>query len=132
MTDPKAAVTVRTKKNAGVMNVRMSIPLGRYAGEPVSIRLADGDSDPIVLTNVGALPAKGKTGKTWTFTSKTDGVKRVSLVDDTKKHPGMFKIAVATKKWFTAAQANRPAAETVVTVTIGSQCFSHGVTKKTD
>ena len=132
VTDPKAAVTVRTKKNAGVMNVRMSIPLGRYAGEPVTIRLADGDSDPIVLTNVGALPAKGKQGKMWTFTSKTDGVKRVSLVDDTKKHPGMFKIAIATKKWFTAAQANRPAAETAVTVTIGEQCFSHGVTKKTD
>ncbi|MBY0274236.1 hypothetical protein K2Z84_02755 [Candidatus Binatia bacterium] len=132
VTDPKAALTARTKKNAGVLNVRMSIPLGRYAGEPVSIRLADGDSDPIVLTSVGALPAKGKSGKTWTFTSKTDGVKRVALVDDTKKHPGMFKITIATKKWFTAAQANQPASSTVVTVTIGSQCFSHELTKKSD
>lgn len=132
VTDPKAAVTVRTKKDAGVMNARMSIPLGRYAGEPVTIRLADGDSDPIVLTSVGALVARGKTGKMWGFTSKTDGVKRVSLVDDTKKHPGMFKIAIATKKWFTAAQANGPAADTAVTVTIGAQCFSRGVTKKMD
>jgi 5-hydroxyisourate hydrolase-like protein (transthyretin family) len=68
----------------------------------------------------------------WTFSSKTDGVKRVALVDDTKKNPGMFKLQIATKKWFTAAQANRPAAETVFTVTIGSQCFSRAVTKKTD
>ena len=132
VTDPKAAVTMRTKKEAGVLNVRMSIPLGAYAGEPVTVRLADSDSDPIVLTNVGALPAKGKQGKMWTFTSKTDGVKRVALVDDTKKNPGMFKLQIATKKWFTAAQANRPAAETAVTVTIGSQCFSHVVEKKTD
>lgn len=111
---------------------RAGVPLGRYAGEPVTIRLADGDSDRIVLTSVGALAAKGTTGKPWDFSSKSDGVKRVALVDDTKKHPGMFTIAIATKKWFCAALADRPAADAAVTVTIGSQCLSHAVTKKTD
>jgi len=132
VTDPKAVVTLRTKKEAGVMNVRMSIPLGAYAGEPVTVRLADDDSDPIVIASLGALPPKGKQGKMWTFTSKANGVKRVALVDDTKKHPGMFKLAIATKKWFSAAQANRPAVNTAVTVTIGDRCFSHVVEKKTD
>lgn len=59
-------------------------------------------------------------------------VPRVALVDDTKKNPRMFKLQIATKKCFTAAQANRPAGETTVTVTFGSQCFSHVVRKKTD
>ncbi|MBY0274234.1 hypothetical protein K2Z84_02745 [Candidatus Binatia bacterium] len=130
--DPKAALAMRTKKDAGVLTVRMSIPLGSYAGEPVSIRVADGDSDPIALSSVGTLAAKGKTGRSWGFSSKTDGVKRVSLLDDTKKHAGMFKITASTKKWFTAAQANQPASSTTVTITVGSRCFSHVVTKKSD
>ena len=132
VTDPKAALTMRTKRDAGVLNVRMSIPLGSYAGEPVSIQVADGDSDPIALTAVGVLAPKGKTGKSWAFSSKTDGVKRVTLLDDTRKHPGMFKVTASTKKWFTAAQANQPAASTTVTVTFGAHCFSHAVTKKSD
>ena len=132
VTDPKAALTMRTKRDAGVLNVRMSIQLGSYAGEPVSIQVADGDSDPIALTAVGVLAPKGKTGKSWAFSSKTDGVKRVTLLDDTRKHPGMFKVTASTKKWFTAAQANQPAASTTVTVTFGAHCFSHAVTKKSD
>ena len=104
-----------------------------YAGEPVTIQLADSDSDPIVLTGVGVpLPARRQTGKMWTFTSKTDGVKRVSLVDDTEKHPGMFKIAVATRSGSPRRRRTAPRPIPSSTVTIGSQCFSHSVTKKTD
>jgi hypothetical protein len=39
---------------------------------------------------------------------------------------------VKAKGWFTAAAANRPAAETLLTVTIGRECFSSPATKKSD
>ena len=130
--DPKAVVKMRTKKGAGVLTVKFSIPLASYGGEPVTLRVEDDDSDPIALTSVGVLAPKGQSGKLWSFSSKADGVKRVTLIDDTRRHPGMFKIAASTKRWFTAAEANQPASSTTVTVTVGSRCFSHAVTKKID
>jgi hypothetical protein len=41
-------------------------------------------------------------------------------------------VNVKTKRWFTAAQANLPATATRLTLTVGTQCFTHVATKKTD
>jgi hypothetical protein len=39
---------------------------------------------------------------------------------------------VKAKKWFSAGVANQATADTTLTVTIGGQCLSHVVTKKSD
>jgi hypothetical protein len=132
VTDPKASVTVRTKREAGVLVARMSIPLAGYDGEPVSVRFDDLDSSPIATATVGALPPKGKKGTRWAFTAKPPGLRLVSLKDDSAKNPGTFKLVVAAKKWFAAAQANQPAASSRLIVSIGSECFRQAVTKKAD
>ncbi len=63
---------------------------------------------------------------------QTLGLQQVTLKDDTRKHPGMFKLTAKAKRWFTGAQANQAAADSSVRVTIGGQCVSHLVTKKKD
>jgi len=132
VTDPKATITVKTKREAGVLNVRLVIPLGTYGGEAVTVRLDDTDSTPIVQQAVGALPAKGKTGKLWEYKVKPKGLQRVTLTDLRPRQPGMFRIAAKASKWFTASAANQSAADTRLTLSVGDQCFSHVVKKKAD
>jgi len=127
--DPKASVVVRTKKGAGRLTVSAKIPLGTYNGEPVSIRLDDGDSQPIVSKALGPLPAKGKSGQWWLYKGSGNGLIRLSLRD---LGGGTFRLKASAKKWFSAAAANQGDAQTKLTVTIGSQCFTHVVTKKID
>ena len=132
VTDPKATITVKTKREAGALNVRVVVPLGAYAGGAVAVRLDDSDSTPIVQQVVGALPAKGKSGKVWEYKVKTKGLQRVTLTSLSPRQPGMFRITVKASKWFTASAANQSAADTRVTLTVGGQCFTHVTTKKTD
>lgn len=128
--DPKAVVKVSTAKEAGTLAVKMSIPLADYDGEPVGVALLDADSDPIATTEVGSLAPKGKKGLQWGYKVKTLGLQQVTLTDDTRKRPGLFKVAAKAKRWFTAAQANQPPADTWVRLTIGDRCWRHVVTKK--
>ncbi|HEV7730681.1 MAG TPA: hypothetical protein VGR62_00900 [Candidatus Binatia bacterium] len=128
--DPKAVVKVTTAKEAGMLLLKMSIPLTDYDDQPVSVRLLDDDGGAIATTDVGSLPAKGNKGVQWLFKVKTLGLQEVNLKDDARKHPGMFKVVAKAKRWFTAAQANQPAADSSVQLRIGNQCFSHVVTKK--
>lgn len=130
VTDPKASVQVKTAKEAGLLKLKLSIPLAAYDDEPVSVTFVDTDSHPIATESIGALAPKGHKGTQWAFKVKPPGVQQVTLKDDTDKHPGTFKLAVKAKEWFTAAQANQAATDSKVLVTIGSQCFSHAVTKK--
>jgi hypothetical protein len=130
--DPKATVTVRTKREAGTLSVRLAIPLSAYNGEAVTVRLDDSDSTPIVQQAVGALPAKGRTGKLWQYRVKPKGLQRVTLTNLNPRQPGMFRVVVKASKWFTAAAANQSAAGTRLTLTVGGQCFTHVVTKKVD
>ncbi len=129
--DPKAKVTVKTKGEKGQLGAKMLIPLGVYNGEQVTVRLDDGDSQPIAERSLREVAPSGKSGKLWKFKSKA-GLTQVQLKSLDPKQPGMFQLAVQSKKWFTAAAANDTAANTRVTVIIGSQCFMHPVTKKTD
>ena len=130
--DPKATVDVKTKKDIGQVNAKMVIALGAYGGEPVSVRVDDGDSQPLVQRLIATVPPSGSSGTKWQFKSKLDGLQQVALKDLGPKHPGMFQLQVKAKRWFTAAAANGTVANTRLTVQIGAQCFTHLATKKTD
>ena len=70
----------------------------------------------------------GLSGKKWLFKSKANGVQRVQLI----KLPlaSQHRIIVRTKRWFTAAAAEDVKEDTHVTITVGTQCFTHAVTTK--
>jgi len=126
--DPKAIVTVGAKK--GTLSARFTIPLAAYDGAAVTVRLDDTDSTPIVSQDVGALPAKGKTGKQWQYKVRTTGLQQVTLKDLSPRHAGEFQVIVKASRWFNATAANQSAALTRLTLTIGGQCFTHTVTRK--
>ena len=128
--DPKASVQMRTAKEAGQLKAKLMIDLASYAGEPVSIRLDDTDSQVIALARLADLPPKGTSGKQWQFKTKVTGVQQVALKRG--RVPGLFQLRLKAKRWFSAAAANQPAAGTTLTVTIGGQCFSHAATMKVD
>lgn len=129
--DPKATLTVSTRRNAGSINARVVLPLGAYAGEAVTVRLDDSDTMPIAQQVVGALPPKGKSGKVWQYKAAGKGLQRVTLTDLRPRQPGMFRVVVKAAKWFSADTANQSAATTRLTVTFGGQCFTRVVKKKT-
>ena len=131
-TDPKATITVKTKREAGSLSVNLVIPLAAYNGEAVSVRLDDGDSTPIAQQAVGALPTKGNRGKQWQYKVTPKGLQRVTLTDLSPRRPGMFRVIVKASKWFAANVADQGAANTRLTVTFGGQCFTHLATKKVD
>ena len=86
---------------------------------------------PIARRAVGPLPPQGSSGKFWQFKAPS-ALQKVSLKDLAPRQPGKFQLKAKATHWFTAAAANQPAADTMLTVTMGSQCFSHPVTKKRD
>ena len=67
----------------------------------------------------------------WRFKTKALGLQKVQ-VKLLPKTPGKALLTAKAKQWFSAAAANRPTAETLLTVTIGSGCSSSPVTKKID
>jgi hypothetical protein len=134
ISDPKAKIVMVTKKGAGKLTASFKIPLASYAATPVTVTLKDSDSDPIARVGVGVLPPKGASGKLWQFKLKLkgNGLRKVALKNLAPGSPLTFKVLMAAKKWFSAAQANQSAANTTLTVKLGNQCFTHAVTKKTD
>jgi hypothetical protein len=110
----------------------MVIDLATYMNEDVLVSLSDTDTPLIAGQDVGVLPVQGKSGTKWRFNTKADGVQRVLLKNLGSKQPGKSKVTVKTKHWFTAAAANQTAADTELTVQIGTLCFKHAGTKKTD
>jgi hypothetical protein len=136
ITDPKAAITVKTHNEAGQLTVKALLPLATYCAgfpntpcEPVTIQLDDGNSTPIVRQAIGGLVPLGSSGTKWRFKTKALGVQQVQL---TRRPSGLFQLAVKAKRGFSATAADDSASNTLVTVTIGTQCFSHAATKKTD
>src|SRR5207249_1590738 len=129
ITDPKATISIKTLGDAGRLNVKALIALGSYVNEPVGVRLDDSDSMPIVRQTIGSLLPVRSSGTAFRFKTKALGVQQVRLK---AAGAGIYKLAIKAKRWFTAAAANDTAANTRLTVTIGTQCFSHATTKKTD
>src|SRR5262249_40037481 len=117
-------------KEIGLLTAKMIINLGSYAGAPVAVRLDDTDTQPIAQLDLATLPAIGHAGNNWQVKSKGDGLQLVQLKELGPTKPGLFKLTVKAKHWFTAAEANQSAAGTTLTVTVGGQCFTHAATKK--
>src|SRR5207237_5517490 len=114
------------------LSVKALIALGTYDKNdpaPVGIRLDDSDSTPIVRQTVGSLLPVGASGTTFRFKTKAFGVQQVQLKE---AGGGMYKLVIKAKRWFTAAAANDSAANTRLTIDIGTQCFTHVVTAKTN
>jgi hypothetical protein len=131
-TDAKDAVMLRTVRQAGQLNARLTVPLAAYAGEPVTVRLDDTDSSPIVVETVATLPPKGARGNMWQYRVTSDGLRSVRLKNLAPRLPGRFQVQVMARRWFSTQDANRPAPETTLTVSIGNNCYSHGATRKMD
>lgn len=132
--DPKASIQVKTKKESGQLKVKMLVALPSDPGptDVVTVRLDDGDTQPIARRTLLPLVPVGAPGKLWRFADKAGGLRRVQLKSLGTKQPGMYQLAIDAKSWFTAAAADDTAPNTRVTVTIGAQCFTHVATKKTD
>ncbi len=132
VTDPKATVNITTAKAKGALTAKLVIDLASYSNEDVLISLSDTDTMLIAGQDVGMLGAQGKSGTKWRFSSKANGIQRVLLKNLGSKQPGKSKVTVKAKHWFSAADANQSAANTQLTVQIGTLCFKHAGTKKTD
>jgi hypothetical protein len=132
--DPKAKVQVKTKKEAGQLGAAVTLALGSYSDEPVTIALGDEDTPTIVEQTVGALPAAGKPPfKKWVSKPKIkSGLVQVQLQSRGPKAPGQYKLLVKAKRWFPSAAADQPAEATHLTVTVGTLCFRIPVTQKSD
>jgi hypothetical protein len=67
------------------------------------------------------------------FESTADCLQQVQLNSLEAKQPGTSQIVVKAKRWFTAAAANDPTpANTRLMIAVGTRCFTHVLTKKTD
>ena len=129
--DLKAAVKVTARNDAGKVAAKFEVPLTGYTGLPVAVGLLDTDGD-IATARLGRLPAAGKSGGRWQFKAKGMGLTGALLLDRSPREPGRFQVKVIAKAWFTAAAANRPAADTHLIVNLGGPCFSQVVTQKVD
>jgi Tol biopolymer transport system component len=128
--DPHVKIMVKTGNDAGLLVAKFSAMLPGYAGDPVSVRLEDDDSTPIAFQALGPIPALGTSGTKWKYKSKSPGVQTVKVIY--RASTDTYKVVVKAKQWFTAAAANQPAAATRVTITLGTQCFTHPATTKLD
>ena len=129
--DPKAKISVTTKKEAGKLSVSLLIPLAGYAGQQVVLSLADSDTDPIARAALSGLTAKGSGGTKFEYKVKAKtGLQKLDLTSKAPKTPGVFKLTAKAASWFTSAAANQSKDDTQVTVRIGGACFTHAVTQK--
>jgi hypothetical protein len=130
VSDVGTSVAIITKKGAGKLSAKMSIPIGSYTNEPVTVRLDDTNTQPIVKRRIQSLTPSGNPPNKWQFKSKADGLQKILLRPDATQ-PGSFKLVVKAKRWI-PSNADQNAASTDFTVSVGSQCFAHPATKKTD
>lgn len=98
--------------------------LVRQSGIPVPRLLRATVRTPVAFAQPPTIATK------WQFKTKVFGVQKVQLA--TGPAPGQHRISIKTKRWFAAAEANDTAANTRLTVTIGTQCFTRAATVKVD
>lgn len=128
--DPATKVTVKTAKGSGTLDLKTVVPVDTISpATPLTVELADGDSTPIVRARIVGLIPLDEAGTKLRYKVKTTGLQQLLVK---RKQPGMWQVKVKAKRWFTAAQANQPAAQTYVTLRIGTACFSGSVTTKRD
>lgn len=132
VTDPGAVVKVIARKDAGKLSAKATLPLGSYDGLPVTVSLVD-SGGTIAAQHLGALPAKGNSGKKWQYKLKgVSGVTKVQLRDLSPRAAGHFKMTIKAKAWFSAAAADEPVASTRLALAFGGRCYAVAATKKVD
>jgi hypothetical protein len=131
--DPDAVIKIVARNDAGKMNGKMVMDMAGYGGQALSVSLVDGNGT-VASETVGAIPAKGSSGKKWLYKFKgSGGITKVLLKHLAPGQPGKLKITVKAKKWFTSAAADDPVpASNKLIVSFGGQCFEHAATKKVD
>lgn len=129
--DPKARVKVVTRKDAGLLVVKLDVDLGSYDDQNVVVRLDDA-SGLIVKKGLGTLRATSAARKRFKYRFKGDGVTTAVLSDLSPKQPGKFRVRVKAKHWLSAARAADTPVNTRVTIEIGAQCYTHIVTSKVE
>lgn len=130
--DLRPSVKVITKNNRGQLSLRTKIDLPAYAGEPVTVRIDDENSSPVMSGTIATLPPRGMSGKRWLHKTTPPGLFKVGLTNLAPGQPGKFKLLVKAKEWFQAGDADGTQAETKVTVVIGPRCVTRTATKKID
>src|SRR5262249_23598021 len=80
VSDPDGKVKVVTRREAGKLVAKFVVPLASYTGEPVAVRLHDGDS-LIAKQAVGVLRPRGSSGARWQYKIRGDGLRKVALWD---------------------------------------------------
>jgi hypothetical protein len=134
MTDPNDQVKLTTStnlRNDGMLTATLTVALAAYRGEPVTVRLDDRNSEPIVETTLATIRPQGKSGRAWLYKANTDGLHSVQL-KSLPRRPGYFQVKVKARRWFTRMAADEPASDTTFTLIIGDNCYSHVATKKGD
>jgi hypothetical protein len=132
VSDPKAKLVVIARPGKEKLRSKATVTLGAYAAEPVNLEFFDTDNQPLADQQFATLAPLGSSGKKWRFKTKLDGIQKVQITDKTKKAPGSYQIKVKAKRWFPGAWAADPPAQTVLRITVGTQCFRQTATKKRD
>jgi len=130
MSDPRLKILVKTRREIGKLVLKTELPLPTFdAMTPVTIRLDDANSTPIVTGTLASVPASGNSGSKFLYKVRTDGLQKVLI---RRKPSGAWLFSARAKHWFTAAAADDEASDTLLTVNVGTQCFTHAATLKVD
>ena len=130
--DERARVGMNTVDGAGVLSVRLTVPLDSYGGEAVELRIDDPDSTPIARRRVSGLAPRGRRGNHWLYRFPDPSQPRIRIQDVSRRLPGHHRISIQARRWYDAGDADYPADETMLTIQVGSECFVHPVTRKLD
>lgn len=128
--DAKAVVAAKTRKEAGALSLKATLPITDLTEPPpFAIRIEDGNSGLIDETRLPAIPQADKKKKRFVYKSKTGVVRMVVLQ---RKNLDLWGVKVLTKGQFTAVELGETASEIRVTLSIGPQCFSKTLDKIID
>jgi hypothetical protein len=127
--DADARIVVTTRPDGARLVARIALPLAGYDGEVIALGLEDGAAAVLASLDLGALVPVGRSQHLWQYRGRrTPVVRRVSLRNLGTGHPGWSELRVVVRGSFAAAASGGPV-DTVFTVTVGSQCARHAVTR---
>jgi hypothetical protein len=129
----KDAAKLKAFDVEGQLSAKLTVALDAYDREPLTVRLDDPNSAPIVAAMLPTVPPKGTKGTTWKYKVKTDGLRSVQLkmLKLRPPAPQTFQVKVKAKHWaWFPGETAEPDMPATLTLTIGSRCYTHAVTKK--
>jgi hypothetical protein len=126
LADPKAKIRTHLKGTPGRLDAMLTLPLDSYVDDSLRVSLRN-EAGTMVEQSLGTLERVGHSQKSWRFASKLDGVTLLTLQNLAPRHPRQFRIKIKSRRWFTTELA---AKSSVLSVTIGNQCFAHAITRR--